>query len=174
MGAELVSRPFFVKRAGSLFVGGVFLVFLQSIFLSLRQYEIWKSGPLAQFLLPPHQTGYFFSYIGYKIFTPWLLSLLAAVLVARAAEYWNRRSGDRFFEQEEIWFIRFGFFLTGYPGFLLYAVVILVAGVFYSSLCVISSRGRAPLYYLWLPAALLSLLIKGFFIPQAVLGIFVL
>jgi hypothetical protein len=125
--------------------------------------------------LPPYQSiNYFYAYAGYHFFAPWLISLAAAIVISRLAGILNSKYGERFFENEEIWLMRLGIFLTGYPGFLFYLVLVLLAGVALSSVYTILKRGRAPLYYVWLPLAIIVLIIKDFLVPVSILNIFTL
>jgi hypothetical protein len=78
----------------------------------------------------------------------------------------NRFAHGRFFEPEEPWLAGTGAFLAGYPGFFAYVPLILIAGAALSGIYALNKKGRAPLYFLWLPAALLAILITKFLLPQ--------
>ena len=128
-----------------------------------------------KFSLPPYQSlGYFFSYVGYRLLAPWLISLLAAILIARFAEYLNHKFDERFFEREETWLIMLGVFWTGYPGFLFYITMILLAATAASFFYSLFLRRRFPLYYFWMPMAVAAVLLRNWFLPQPVLNVFVL
>jgi len=168
-------RSFLLRWLKYIFLLGVGLVFGSASYLTLLLYQNWKNGELTELFLPPHQSpGYFFSYAGYHFFVPWLISLLAAILVSRLAERGNKRFGERFFETEEIGMMRLSIFLVGYPGILFYAILTLVSGLLFSIFYLLNSRGRAPLYYLWLPLGIAVILAEKFLIPASLIRFFTL
>jgi hypothetical protein len=63
-------------------------------------------------------------------------------------------------------------FLSGWPGFLFYIVVILFLGVCLSIIYTIKNKGRAPLYYFWLPGVLIVILLENFILPKSILNFF--
>lgn len=175
MGAQVIRRSFlaravkyiFIATAAGLFAGLAYIVYLQ--------YRAWLENPLMKFSLPPYRGwDYFFSYVGYRAVAPWLTSLLAAIFIARFAEYLNRKFDERFFEREEVWLMMLGIFWTGYPGFLFYIALILLVAAFISFFYTILLRRRLPLYYFWMPMAALAILLRIWLIPTPVANIFVL
>jgi hypothetical protein len=144
-------------------------------FFSGELYRTWASDPFAKFFLPPYRDiEYFISYVGVRLFAPWLLSFLAAMLVSRIAEALDKKYESRFFEPEEIPLMAIGIFLSGYPGLFLYVLAILSGGVLLSAYYTLRSLGRAPLYYLWLPAAIFAILTENFLIPSGWRAAFIL
>ncbi|MEK9173245.1 MAG: hypothetical protein AAB594_01570 [Patescibacteria group bacterium] len=134
---------------------------------SWLQYEVWKTSPVMKYALPPHQgLYYFFSYVGVRFLGPWVLAFLAALLVSRLAKKLNKRFEDRFFESEEIELMTLGIFLTGYPGFFIYLILILGVGSLVSVVYTLFSKGRMPFYYLWIPLALSAIIIENWLIPK--------
>jgi hypothetical protein len=228
LGAQVCRRSFFLKYAEFAWRLSVAGVFCASLYWAWAQYRLWQASALSRFFLPPYQSwGYFFSYVGQRIFAPWLISFLAAIFISRLAGFFNRKYGERFFESEEISLMALGIFLTGYPGFFVYLILIFLGGILLSifsrpisesrhdgmrldwrgsrlstmektssvsseikrdcansihSPCgswrvagyFLLSRGRAPLYYFWLPMAISAILIKSWLIPQPWLDVFIL
>lgn len=175
LGAQVFRRSFFAGRLKSVFRLAVAGIFGSSFFSAFAQYRAWQENGVAKFFLPPYQgIGYFLSTVYSRMFAPWLLSLIAAILASRLAGYCNRRFGERFFESEEIPLMALAIFLVGYPGFLFYIACMTAAGFLLSAFYSLFSKGRAPLYYLWLPMAIFVILIKNWLIPQSWLNIFVL
>lgn len=173
MGAQLTRRSFLVRVAK--FITPVAAVFIFSIvsYWSVLQYRVFEASTLSRLLLPPHMSiFYFLRYVGNRFFSSWLLALAAAVLISGIADYLNRKYGERFFEKEELSFIRIGVFLTGYPGFLFYLIIALTCGVAYSAYYSFRFKERASFYYLWLPAAIFAMIIKTWFIPDSFLAQF--
>jgi len=171
LGAQVFLRPLLVRRRNSFFILSSILVFGVSFYWSWVQYGIWAASKYTGVFLEPN---YFFWYAGLKFFAPPLIALIAAIFIGYIARYVNRRFDERFFEPEEISFLRLGIFLTGYPGFFLYLVLIFLGGILLSSVYLLSSRGRAPLYYLWLPTAIFAILIKIYILPPSLLTPFIL
>jgi len=170
MGAQLMGRSHLLLFLKIFFPLSVTLVLSIAGYFTYLQYESWSVNPLGKFYLPPHQgIDYFLFYTGTRIWGPWLIALAAAVLFGFLAHYFNRRFSERFFEQEEPWLFALGAFLTGYPGFLLYLVGVLFFGVLLSISYSLFSKGRAQLYWLWLPSALFVILMVQFVIPRGFL-----
>ncbi len=175
-GMQCSSRPLFRKFIGWLW-GGAFLIFgAASGYAAWRQYAAWRAGAGSRFLLPPYQSiGYFLSYVGTRIFAPWLIALAAGILLSRLLAAFNRRFGERFFESEEMPLFGAAVFLTGYPGFLLYIPLVLFAGACLSVFYTLRRRGRAPLYFLWIPVGIFVILFMYFLlIPAGMLNGFIL
>jgi hypothetical protein len=174
-GAQIFLRSFFVRYIKTYFLCSAAVIFSTTLYWSYLQYSVWKSGGLTQFLLPPHQSiGYFLSYVFVRIVGPWLFSLCVAFLLKKGMEFLNRRFEERFFEAREPWIVCLAVFLTGYPGFFFYLAFIALLAVLLVIIYTVASRGRAPLYYLWLPGAILAIILKMYFIPQPILNSFIL
>src|SRR3989344_2535692 len=177
----------FSKFLRYIWIISVVAIFGILTYWAVLQYRIWESSDLTKLLLPPHQSfGYFYSYVGKRFFAPWLISLLFAIVISRISKRLNRRYGERFFENEEIELISFGVFLAGYPGFFIYLSLILVLGVLFSAFFTLLnfsseklgrasslfSKGRLPLYYFWIPTAILAIIIKVWLFPILRLDIY--
>lgn len=138
-----------------------------------RQWVAWAADPLGQYLLPPHRSAsYFASYVFSRIFAPFLLSIFAAAAAGSLAGYLNRKFGGRFLEAAEPYLLGMGILLAGYPGFLMYGALLFLAAVILSLVFTVLRKGPAPLYFLWLPTAILAILINKFLIPESILARF--
>ena len=169
-----MGRSFLLRSLKLLWGFGIAGIAAFSFYFAWLQYAGWKAHPLSRFLLPPYRPLlYFFSYVGWRVFAPWLFAFCAAVVAARIADYANRRCGGRFFEPGETRLFGFGVFMTGYPGFLLYVVCMLAAGFLLSFLYILRKKGRAPFFSLWLPVAIFAILLKNA-LPPSLLNIFIL
>lgn len=175
LGAQYVSREV-LKRLIRFAWGAAFVLFLGiSTYSAWRQYAVWRAGPATQFLLPPYQPiAYFISYVGTRVFAPWLLALLASILLSRLLAALNKRYGERFFESEETPLFGAAVFFVGYPGFLFYIPLMLLAGVALSLFYTARGLGRTPLYYLWIPVAIFAILLIRFVVPVGILNGFIL
>ena len=170
LGVQIFSRPFLVRRRKWFWWGSAVIICAGALFLVWTQYRMWAAGEPGKFLLPPYRSiGYFFSYVGHRIFGQWLLSFLAGALGGYAAYRLNRRYGLRFFEDEEPWLFAMGILLAGYPGFLFYIPLVFLVGVLLTLAYTILRKGRAPLYWLWLPLAIFAILITNWYVPKEIL-----
>ncbi len=165
--AQLLFRRFFVRYGKFMLPISAIVIFALPAYESFLQYQVWSADPFSQSFLPPHTgIGYFIGYIGTRFFAHWILALLAALVLPAVASYFNRRLGERFFEKEELPLFALGIFLSGYPGFLFYIVLLLFAELLLTTYYSLLSKGRAPLYYLWLPLAIFAILIAQWLIPK--------
>lgn len=172
-GAQIVRRPLFGRYVRLLYALSIVAVFGSALYLSWSQYRAWASSDIGKFFLPPYQSAwYYVSYVGSRYLAPSLIALVSAFAVSRACFILNRRFGERFFEEEEIPVLAFAVFVTGYPGFLFYIPLMLAAAILLAVAYHLLLRGRAPLYYLWLPIAISAIIVKTNLIPPHVLSFF--
>lgn len=133
-------------------------------YLVYNQYFIWFiGGPPTIYLLPPYESiGYVFSYHFIRFGLGYSISLLAAVLFLAAAVWHNRRHQEKFFEKEEPYLGALAIFLAGTPGGLFYfGGLIFVYFIFHLGLGLVrrpEKEFRLPLYWLWLPLAILVIM----------------
>jgi len=171
--AQIFGRKFSVRYVKFCVFFAVAAIFFSDMYFAAMQYEIWKSNSISSFLLPPHSSWiYFASYAVTRFFSPLLISVASAIIFKSAAEYFNEKFGERFLEKEESWLLASGILLSGYPGFIFYAPLMIIAALILSVFYYAAGKGRAPLYYLWLPVAVFAILFKSQ-IPQAVLNNFI-
>lgn len=153
----------------ALLIAAIVLVFGNAGYLSWQQYYIWENSNLGKLLLPPYQNfDYFVFYARYKFFNPYLLSLFIGFLFLWAAKYFNKKYGENFFEPIEPYLLAVSIFLIGHPGWLFYLIILL--SVFASINALITGyhlrllkhkeSPRISLFYLWLPAAISTILIS--------------
>lgn len=138
-------------------------VFGLALYLSWQQYLVWKSNDLSKLFLPPYQNwDYFVFYARTRFFNPYFLSLFIGLVFLWAAKIFNKKYQERFFEPIEPYLLATSIFLIGHPGWIFYLIILLIISLI-SSL-VISywslSQRRLPLYYLWLPVAISTILIS--------------
>jgi hypothetical protein len=161
------------KKFTFIWIVAVCGVFLTGIIESINLYFLWLKDPVLQFLIPPHKNlNYFLNFVGMRFFVSWVLALAAALILNRVAFWANKKYDERFFESEEISFGTLGMFLVGWPGFLFYISLILILGLILSIIYTLKNKGRAPLYYFWLSAAIFIILMQNFILPQSFLNIF--
>jgi len=173
-GAQIFRRSLFSRCIKPIFVFSVFGSFCSAVYSAFLQYYAWKGNKFSVLFLPPYRDwSYFLSYVGFRIFSPILVSLFFALVFKFVCEFLNRRYEERFFEPEEGWLFAFGIFMAGYPGFLFYIPLMLVVGLFASLFYNFLGKGRAPLFYAWLPVAIFAILLKSS-IPQSALNFLII
>jgi hypothetical protein len=160
MGAQLRLRSFLLSRQKLILSIAVLCIFGFVGFSAWQQYSVWHQDALAKFYLPPYQSWfYFISYVGHRFFAPWIISAVAGLLAWASATLLNKKYDERFFEIEEPFLFGIAVFATSYPVFLFYIVIMLLEGFLLSLFYALLKKGRAPLFYLWLPTAISVILI---------------
>ena len=162
-GALFIKRSFLVKKARLFAWISVASTFALSFVFTFIQYQVWMADPKMKFVFNTAAGYYKFFFNAFmKFFAPHLLSLAFALVLFIAMKIANKRSGEKFFEKEEIWFAFIASFLSGFPGFLIFfPVLIFIYLVSQIVIVIIKKRSeRIPLYYLWLPAAAFVIIIS--------------
>jgi membrane associated rhomboid family serine protease len=136
--------------------------------MSVNQFFEWKQNELSSYLLPPYQSiNYFIYYCFNRFFAAYAISAIASFLFLFGAKLLNRKCGERFFEPEEPFWGALGVFLSGFPGFIFYALILSGAYLALHFYFWVRRRpDRIPLYYLWLPAALFAIIMNNFIIQN--------
>lgn len=173
-GAQFFYFSFLSKYVRQIFLLTVLVLFFSAAYSSVIQYYAWKMDRVSVFLLPPYRDlSYFLEYVSLRIFSPIVVAFLASFVFKAAVELANKKLGERFFEKGEGWFLALGIFLSGYPGFLFYIPLLLLSASVLSIFYILLKKGRAPLLYLWLPAAIFAILLKNQ-LPPSFLNIFII
>lgn len=181
LGAQIRTRSLLVRLLPYLFPLSVFAIFGTLFFFTYVQYTAWLAHPLSKFLLPPYQSAtYFWGYVYSRFFSPWLIALFAGLLVGSLAAYVNRLWGGALFEEEEPRLLGLGIFLSGYPGFLVYLILVSFSYLCYNLFVTVrGKRGtaeggvpRVPMYWFWLPAAIFAIIVKSWVIPPEMWKLF--
>lgn len=155
-----------------LYVISVVFVLGFHIFLIFEQYTEWKeAGPPASFLVPPYRSiEYLFSYHFGRYFIYHLASFLASLGLLFFIKIANRRSGGKFFEDDEPYMASIPVFLLGYHAWnylwVFYLLAIFVLGLLVSLISGKIRRGeeRFSFYFLWIPLAIAGIIGEQFLI----------
>ena len=161
-GAQLIRRPLKFKVIRILSLSSVGVIFAILFYWSASQYFLWlNSDSPARFLLPPHQDiGYFFYYVFFRFWATYLISLIIAILFFIAAKFLNKKYQERFFYEEEPYLLAASIFLVGHPGWIFYLLFLLIAALILSLVIGHRLSRRVSLYYLWIPVAILSIIVS--------------
>ena len=154
-------RVFLFRHIRKIFWSVIVIAFSMLLHTSIIQYQIWEKGELTEFLLPEHQSYYFYFYVLTRTFAPHLLSFVPSLVVIFTLSWINKRNEVRFFEPEEVYLAATAIFLMGYPGWLFYILFLLVVYLswhFWERITG-NSNSRLPLYGLWIPVGLVTYLI---------------
>ena len=158
---QLAKREIIRKAIKSAFWVVVVVIFGYWSYIVYLQYQAFASGPLGTTLGTIDGLQWFFGYTRLHFWNQHLVSFIAALGIFALAKYLNKKRGEIFMEPEEIYLGGLGVFLVGYPGFLFYLPLVLIASIVVSLMFV--RRGeRLPLYHFWMPTAIVVLLVIQF------------
>jgi hypothetical protein len=174
-GTQVFLRPFFVRSVRIIFVSVAAFAILWSGRIAFLQYVSWAWNPFSAKLLPPYQPwSYFIRYVLRSSLAGWSIATIVCILVAfLIMRSLNARYGYRFFEREEPYIMGIGALLVGYPGIFIYAPLMFGAGMILSLIYALTKQGRAPLYFLWIPVAISTILLMQGILPRGVVDIFI-
>ena len=143
-------------------------IFGTAAYQSWNQYLVWQNNDLGKLFLPPYQSwDYFVFYARTRFFNSYFLSLLIGLVLLWTAKKMNQKYGERFFERVEPYLMATAIFVVGHPAWLFYLMVVLsvflIINFSFSTFhfWLNKEMPRISLYYLWLPAAILVIIISG-------------
>lgn len=151
-----------------IFASGFLVVFGFAAYFSYQQYLLWESDAVGKLLLSPYRSfDYFVSYVRFRFFNPYFLSLIFGIAGFIAARTLNKKYNKRFFETVEPHLLLTGMFIQGTPGWFFYFLIVSAVFLVIDSLMTAyfvylkkSSAPRVSLYYFWLPAAIFTIIIS--------------
>ncbi|HOB89754.1 MAG TPA: hypothetical protein PKG74_00270 [Candidatus Colwellbacteria bacterium] len=173
-GALIFKRSFLKKHAKAIFVFSIAVIFLVGLYYSFDLYSVWKTNPVTAAMLPPTSPiNYFIFYVFVWAFAPYVLSLMAALVFFLAFRISNKKSGEKYFENEEPWFAATAIFLCSWPGWLVYLVCLILIYLLIHLFSKIKAKflnqtpksERIPLYYLWVPLAIFVIVACQLWLP---------
>ncbi|MBI4993598.1 hypothetical protein HZC33_01390 [Candidatus Wolfebacteria bacterium] len=152
------------------YFASIIIIFFILIYQSFEQYQLWKSDNLSKYLLPPYvNINYFFKYVGFRFFGPYLISFAASILLLFSLNRLNKKYEERFFYSEEPQIAALAMFLSGWPGCLFYFIGLILAyliihflvSFYYKFFLKIGpSEVRVSLRYWWIPMAIVAIIIN--------------
>lgn len=181
------------KFLKSLFWALIFLFLAKAIFLSAANWILWQSQEITQKLLPPFSPlSYYFSYIYYHCFAGLIFSLFFSLVVYFAIKLIN----GLYFYDEEKWLAAIGILISHWPVNLFYLALCFLFLLFLQLAVALFKNNpkilkfflwllidrplvdenmslRLPFVNLWIPLALISLILRGIilkWLPIAVLN----
>lgn len=137
----------------------------------IGQFLVFKNSEITVYLLPPYQkiTEFFLHYIDYRFILPVIFPIIVGLFFFLAAKFINRLAGERFFEKEESWMLFYAIMFLGHPMWFVYIFLILIIAIILYLLQLVFKKiqfnERLPLYYLWLPLAILVFFLQKINLP---------
>jgi len=169
-GASLVrkGRSLLAKYHWQVFFVSALVLFSYATYEGLRLYKATYEHPIGKFF----DIEYFLIFrVGVRIFAPYLISFLIALLFMWVATRYNKKYDERFFEKEEIQLGGLSMLLVGHPGWIIYFPLVILTYLLIHILYQLIGRRdeRIPLYHLWVPIGIFVILISKYWISDLVL-----
>lgn len=145
----------------------------------IGQFLVFKNSEITAYLLPPYQkiTEFFLHYIDYRFILPAVFPILVGLFFFLVAKFLNRLAGERFFEKEEPWMLFYAIMFLGHPMWFVYIFLVLIIAIVLYLLQLVFKKiqfnERLPLYYLWLPLAILVFFLQKINLPISWLNDFI-
>lgn len=143
------------------------LVVFLLIYTSWDQYRAWELG--APGLLPPHTSiSYFISYVGFRMWAPYIVSFIVACICWVGMKFLNKKYAEKFFYTDELYMAPLAIFLVGYPGILFYVSLFFCVFILGSIIQTIRKgmEARMSMRFFWIPLALCVILINELYISH--------
>ncbi len=157
---QLTLRHVVVRWRHWIFLIAIVMVLVMGGYLSWYIYHSWQTGDVEKFLLPPHQPiTYFLKYSFMLFFSQYVVSFLISLVALGATLFLNKKYEGRFFESEEPFLFATGLLLAGHPGWIIFLVALLLSTIVFS-LTQLKKDTRTSLYFLWMPAAVASIVLN--------------
>ena len=147
----------------------VAIIFGVLFYIAREQFLYWHAGvEFGRAFVPPYSPtgiGYFLSFIFFHLFGEFIFSFLGACLFLVCASAVNKRYGERFFYEDELYLGAAGILLVGYPGLVYYLFLFfsVYLALHLMAHAYVRESIRISPYYLWLPLALFLIAVQYFF-----------
>lgn len=148
-----------------IFFSSVILIFVLLFYYSRQQFFGWhEAGPPAQYLVPPFSgIGYFLYYVLMRFWAPYLAAFGAALLLFFVAKELNKKYQERFFYPEEYYFLATSIFLVSHPAWIFYLIIFIFVYLLIQFINISvypRTHQRISAYYLWIPMAILVIILS--------------
>ena len=156
-------KYFLKKKIYLIYLLVILILAIQSVYLTQLLYKTWIDNSFSRLYLPPYQPiNYFIQYSFFHFWSHFLAALIFSLAILLLAKYFNKKSGEKYFWPEEIYFIVIAILIVGYPGWLVYFLLILLTPLLFaiSHLLLARKPERLSYYHLWLPLAILAIIIS--------------
>lgn len=140
-------------------------VMAEYMYLTYMQYRSWTEGELTAKFLPPYSDiSYLLSYHIIRFLSFYSIAAVIGGVVCAYARYVNKKKEEQFFEKEEPYIGFLSILLLGGPdwkfGWVMYLGVLLITYLVVHIVVRMQRKGevRIPLYFFWVPCALITLI----------------
>lgn len=173
LGAQMFLRPFVLRYIKYVFWSSIIFIFGFSIYYSFLQYDVWQyGGGVLKYLLPPYQgISYFVFYITTRIWLPYVISLVFAIIFFFLVKKYNKKRGGHIFYEEEYWILSLSIFLSGWPGlffFFIFFFLFFIITTFINQI-ILKKEKITSTYYFWIPTAIFVIILTRIFLEKSVI-----
>ena len=141
LGVQLYLRSFVYQGSRVIFWSSPIILGIYLSYLSYLQYLSWSSSELTKFFLPPYISyDYFLFYVGTRIWSPYIVSFIFALVVLLVLYFINKYFQERFFYKEEIYIISLCVFLVGHPLWIGYIFLVVIIYFLYNLVLFLITR----------------------------------
>lgn len=99
------------------------LFILQGSYMTIATYNIWKIDPLSRYLLPPHNSIYFYGYAYFHFWRAMVINLLVGAAWAGFLVLVKKYTGERILNKSDIALGFFTAMIVGWPKIFAYLVL---------------------------------------------------
>ena len=135
----------------------------QSVFFTVLNWWLWSQQGFTQQLLPPYSPiNYVLKYSWQHYWFESIVTIVTAIIVFFGIYLLNKKFEKNLFYNEEKYLAALGILATGWPNCLIFLSLVLFLGVVLHLISFLFNKGRnrLPLFYFWIPCALLTLLLS--------------
>ena len=139
------------------------VVIFQSVFFTILNWWLWSQQGLTQRFLPPHSPiSYILKYSWQHYWFESIVTIITAMIVFLGIYFLNKKFEKNLFYNEEKYLAALGILSVGWPNCLIFLCLVLFLGVVLHLISFLFNKGRnrLPLFYFWIPCALLTLLLS--------------
>lgn len=164
---QIWKKEWLIKNIKKILIFVIAVTTLYFSYIVYLQYLAFQAG-MMRYIFFETLEGWkqFFSYVRMNIFGHYLTALLSALGFLIGANLLNKKCNERFFEKEEPYLGALAIFLIGYPGWIFYlgilTLIYLINHLVLMFKKTASFSSRLPIYYFWIPVAILVILIINF------------
>lgn len=91
------------------------LFVVQGVYFTFATYNVWKTDSISRYLLPPHNSAYFFGYAYYHFWRAGVVSLLMGLAWSGFLFFVRRYLGERVLDKTDIALGFFTAMVVGWP-----------------------------------------------------------
>lgn len=102
----------------------IIIILLISVYSTILTYSIWKQDPLSKFLLPPHNSSYFYQYSYFHYWKSCIIIFIVSVAWTLFLFSVHKYSKGRMINKNEVYLGLFTALSVGFPLFISYTFIL--------------------------------------------------